>query len=72
MDKKDAKDITGFSISFGSGYYSVNLEEGFIKAEVYGGECSNIYTQTYNAKKDKWSEVEEELILYPMTEWVED
>ena len=72
MDKKDAKDITGFSISFGSGYYNVNLEEGFIKAEVYGGECSNIFTQTYNAKKNKWSEVEEEFILYPMTEWVED
>ena len=72
MDKKDANDIIGLYFNFGSGYYNVDLEEGIIKAEVYGGDCSNIFTQEYNAKKNKWGEIEEELILYPMDEWSED
>ena len=71
MDKDDAKNITGFSFHLGFDY-TIDIEEGEIEAVQWGGECADYYRQHYNAKKDKWSEVENEFVTYPMTEWVED
>ena len=71
MDKDDAKNITGFSFHLGFDY-SIDIDEGEIEAVQWGGECADYYRQHYNDEEDKWSEIENDFVLYPMTENVED
>lgn len=35
-----------------------------IECTIWGGECSNTYYQTYDAKREKWLKVEEEFKTY--------
>lgn len=34
---------------------------------IWGGECSDTYTQTYDKTTNTWSDIENEFKLYPMT-----
>lgn len=33
---------------------------------IWGGECSDTYTQTYDKTTNTWSDIENEFKLYPM------
>lgn len=63
---KDVSGITGIRFRI-SGSYFIDIENGDIEAEIFGGECSNKYSQHLNADTGKWGKVESESKLYPMT-----
>ena len=63
---KDVSGITGIRFRI-SGSYFIDIKNGDIEAVIFGGECSNTYTQHLNADTGKWGKVENEFKLYPMT-----
>lgn len=62
VDDIDSDEITGvhFFVSF---EVSIDFEEGVISGFVYGGDCREDFTQTYDADRDSWGEVE--WIVFP-------
>ncbi len=67
IEDTDPDDITGFSFYSGN-QCRIDLENEEITYVLWGGECSENYSQSYNRRRDSWDEVESELVLYPMTE----
>lgn len=63
----DADEITGIDIYTGGTQCTVDIDEGTLTALLWGGECSDTYTQEYNSRRDSWSDIEHELDVYPMT-----
>ncbi len=57
VDDIDTDEITGVRF-FASSEVSIDFEEGVISGLVYGGDCREEFTQTYNAGRDSWGEVE--------------
>ena len=66
VDDIDTDEITGvhFFVSF---EVSIDFEEGVISGIVYGGDCREEFSQTYNSGRDIWEDVEWNTIPEPMT-----
>ncbi|MBR1798170.1 MAG: hypothetical protein IJ757_09230 [Clostridiales bacterium] len=64
-DDVDA-DITGFCLCIGANYY-VDFNEGTIKVDRPGGDCIETYLQEYDSGRDRWSEIEYSVEVFPET-----
>lgn len=62
-----AEDIKDVCYRYGSSYYTIDIADGTIRKEIMGGEVSNIFTQSYDAKSDTWGEILTENVYYPLT-----
>ena len=62
----DADEITGVHF-FASFEVNIEFEEGVISGIVYGGDCREEFSQTYNSGRDIWEDVEWNVIPEPMT-----
>lgn len=63
----DTDEMTGIELYIGGTEYTIDIDEETLSVLMWGGECSDTFTQEYNSRNDSWSDVDHEQQVYPMT-----
>lgn len=63
----DKDEMTGIELYIGGTEYTIDIDEETLSVLMWGGECSDTFTQVYNSRNDSWSDVDHEQQVYPMT-----
>ncbi|MBO6193462.1 MAG: hypothetical protein J6O00_04715 [Clostridiales bacterium] len=63
----DTDEMTGIELYIGGTEYTIDINEETLSVLMWGGECSDTFTQEYNSRNDSWSNVDHEQQIYPMT-----